>query len=80
MPRKPISGPCEMSAGIDQRGPGIVIMKCGKPGVGRPDMGMFGPPIACDDCHTRWRRNQQVRFGWLDVLEGPDQRDKNPGE
>ena len=58
MPRKPITGPCEMSAGWEMNGNPRIIL-CRKPGVGRPDMSNFGPPIACDDCYARWKKARE---------------------
>lgn len=78
-----VTGPCEMSAGYDDRGPGILILKCGKPGVGRPELGIFGPPIACDDCYNRWQQLQRIvreDLGLLDCLERADQRHQDPEE
>lgn len=53
---KPINGPCEMSAGVDDNGVGIRVLLCRRPGVERPDMpNIVVPPIACDDCYEVWR-------------------------
>lgn len=49
-----------MGAGVDRSGPGIRVLLCLKPGIERPDVSNFGPPIVCDDCYAAWLAKRQA--------------------
>lgn len=43
---------CEAGVGIDDTGPGILILKCGEPAELRRNLMMFEVAL-CDDCYER---------------------------
>lgn len=53
---------CEAGVGIDETGPGILIIKCGKPAELRKNLMLFEVAL-CDECYAKIlaKRMEEVR-------------------
>lgn len=47
--REPLTGRCETSLGVDQTGPGLLVLKCHQDGV-LHRMGLFGIMLCPEHC------------------------------